>query len=209
MMELTTLKEIWKSPEWKKQSEEFKEGKPCAWCGAIPGDTYTDKKGKTRKLGFSVHHIEKHKWGLSLYNKVKNNLFKDYYKDIKSKPSFQHPVEMSKRAFANRTKFDWHHSHKDEIQTEFQKEKERIIKDYLNITDENVIVLCNKCHYATEKGLILCKKCKKAYHKPKYNQCFECRQNPFMRKSEWKKLEIEHPELFKKTLEDRLNEVSY
>jgi len=186
MNELPTLKEIWKSPEWKAQAKAFSEGKICAWCGAKPGDTYTSRKGKTCKLGFSVHHLEKHKWGLPLYNQVKNKLFREYYRDLKSKPDFKYPIEFSKRTFANRIKFDWFQSNKDEIQANFQKEKERIIKDYMNLTDENAVVLCNKCHYARHKGLILCKKCKKNYHKTKYAQCYECR----------------------KSFEDRLNEIS-
>lgn len=172
-----TLSEIWKSPEWKKQAATYSENKPCAWCGANPGDTYTTRKGKTRKLGFSVHHIEKHKWGLSLYNQVKNKLFREYYKKHISKPVFLFPAGLSKTEYRKQTKFDWEKAHQDEITEAFQEEKTRILRDYMNLTDENAVVLCNRCHYAREKGFVLCKICGKGYHKPKYMQCWSCKQN--------------------------------
>ncbi|MGA7798396.1 MAG: hypothetical protein WB986_07235 [Methanoregula sp.] len=48
--------------------------------------------------------------------------------------------------------------------------------DYLEISDDTVIVLCNKCHVAYHNGLHLCPKCKKNYTKPKYpnNLCYSC-----------------------------------
>src|SRR4030042_1661537 len=53
------LKELWKSPEWKKISKEYTKDKKCSICGAKSGDTYLDTKGKTRQFGLVVHHIEK------------------------------------------------------------------------------------------------------------------------------------------------------
>ena len=124
-MDAPTLSEIWKSPEWKAQAAAFKEGKPCAWCGAKPGDTYTTRKGKTRKLGFSVHHIEKHKWGLPLYNQVKNQMFRDYWKERISRPMFLFPIQLSRKEYRVEQKYIWENSHREEIQTAFQEEKER------------------------------------------------------------------------------------
>jgi len=173
---LPTLSELWKSPEWKAQAKTFSEGKPCTWCGAQPGDTYTTRKGDTRKLGFSPHHIEKHKWGLPLYNQVKNRLFGEYYKALTSKFTFMYPPGLSKKEHREQTKFEWKKTHREEITVAFQAEKERIINDYLNLTDENAVVLCSRCHYAREKGMILCKVCGEGYHKPKYDRCWSCNQ---------------------------------
>ena len=171
-----TLSELWKSPEWRKQAQAFSEDKPCAWCGAKPGDTYTTRKGSTRKLGFSVHHIEKHKWGLSLYNHVKNKLFREYYHALTSKITFMYPIGFSKKEYRKQTKYEWENTHRDEIKTTFQIEKERILNDYLNLTPENAVVLCSRCHYAREKGMVLCKICGEGYHRPKYSRCWNCNQ---------------------------------
>jgi len=173
---LPTLSEIWKSPEWKAQAVAFKEGKPCAWCRAKPGDTYTTKSKKSRKFGFSVHHIEKHKWGLSLYNQVKNKMFRKYWQDKTSKPLFLFPTGLSRKEYREQLKYEWENSHKEDIQTAFQEKKELIINDYLNLTEENAVVLCNRCHYARERGMVLCKICGKGYHKPKYDRCWKCSQ---------------------------------
>jgi len=171
-----TLSAIWKSPEWKAQAKAFSEGKPCAWCGAQPGDTYTTRKGATRKLGFSVHHIEKHKWGLHLYTQIKNRLFREYYKALTSKFTFMYPPGLSKKEFREQTKFEWGKEHREEITVAFQAEKENIFNDYLNLTDENAVVLCSRCHYARERGMVLCKICGNGYHKPKYDRCWKCNQ---------------------------------
>ena len=172
-----TLSELWKSPEWKAQAKAFSEGKPCAWCGAKPGDTYETRKGATRKLGFSPHHIEKHKWGLPLYNQVKDRLFREYYKALTSKFTFMYPPGLSKKEYREQTKFEWEKPHREEITVAFQEEKEHILTDYMNLSDENAVVLCSRCHYAREKGMVLCKVCGKGYHKPKYDRCWSCNQD--------------------------------
>jgi len=174
MSKIETLSQLWKSPEWKAQSKAFSEGKPCAWCGAVPGDTYETKKGKTRKYGFAPHHIEKHKWGLPLYNKIKNQLFRDYYKTLTSGIMFLYPAGISQKEYREQTKFDWEKSHRDEIQAAFQDEKDKILNGYMNLSEENAVILCTRCHYAREKGMVLCKTCGKGYHKPKYDKCWTC-----------------------------------
>ena len=173
---LPTLSEIWKSPEWKTQAKKFSEGKPCAWCGAKPGDTYETRKGATRKLGFSPHHIEKHKWGLPLYNEVKNQMFRDYWKKKTSQPLFLFPAGLSQKEYREQTKYGWENTYREVIQANFRAEKQRFLDDYLNLTDENAVVLCSRCHYAREKGMVLCKVCGKGYHKPKYDRCWDCNQ---------------------------------
>ena len=173
-MEYSTLSELWKSPEWKAKSKEFSEGKPCAWCDAKPGDTYETRKGNLRKYGFSPHHIEKHKWGLPLYNQVKNQLFREHYKELTSKVLFLYPAHLSKKEHREQEKGKWEKQYSEVIQDHFLDEKKRILNDYLNLSEENALILCTRCHYAREKGMVLCKTCGKSYHKPKYDQCWSC-----------------------------------
>jgi len=174
--DVTTLSEVWKHPEWKAQANQFSEGKPCAWCGAKPGDIYTTRKGNTRKLGFSVHHIEKHKWGLPLYNQVKNQMFRDYWKEKTSRPFFMFPAGVSQKEYREQIKYEWENTHREAIQEKFTAEKQMILNDYIHLTDENAVVLCTRCHYAREKGMVLCKVCREGYHKPKYDRCWNCSQ---------------------------------
>jgi hypothetical protein len=173
-MQYETLSELWKSPEWKQASAKFIEGKPCAWCGAKQGDTYTTKNGSIRKLGFAPHHIEKHRWGLPLYNQVKHRLFNQYWKDKQSKPLFLFPPGLSGKEYREQVKADWERNNKEYIKEVFEAEKQRIMDQYINLNDEHIVVLCTRCHYAREKGLVLCKVCGKGYHKPKYEQCWSC-----------------------------------
>ena len=170
----SSLTELWKSLAWKATAKGFIEGKPCAWCGSKPGDTYETKKGKTRKYGFAPHHIEKHKWGLSLYNQVKNQMFRGHYKTLTSRVLFLYPINLSKKEHRVKERGQWESTHREVIQANFRAEKERILNDYRVLTDENAIVLCTRCHYAREKGMVLCKTCGKSYHKPKYDQCWAC-----------------------------------
>ena len=37
--EITTLSELWRSPEWKARSRAYTKGKACEWCGARAGNT--------------------------------------------------------------------------------------------------------------------------------------------------------------------------
>ena len=41
------------------------------------------------------------------------------------------------------------------------------------------MVLCNRCHFAKQKGKILCLKCGEHYHSPRYENCFNCQPESF------------------------------
>ena len=64
--------------------------------------------------------------------------------------------------------------HKEEIDRFFAQQKEMADEEYRSFKD--VMILCNRCHYAKEKGMVLCEVCKRRYHKPKYGKCWECFQ---------------------------------
>ena len=171
---VSSLKELWGSKEWKKRSKAFVEGKSCAWCGAKAGDTYTDRKGKTRKLGLSPHHIEKHKWALPLYKQVATELFNEWYKNEYNQTIRISPVGLTKREQKKQLKDEWINSNREYITEEFELKKQDIIQTYIDLNEEEVMPLCTRCHYAREKGLLICPECKTHYRKPKYKTCYTC-----------------------------------
>ena len=170
------LSELWKSPEWKKAASAFIDGKPCAWCGTEPGDTYETKKGSIRKLGFAPHHVEKHKWGLPLYNEVKNRLFAVHWKKKTASLLFMPPIGLSRKEYREQVEHEWEKENLGLIRLEFDAKRSRIFDEYKDLNDDRIVVLCTRCHYAREHGLVLCKTCGKGYHKPKYDQCWKCIQ---------------------------------
>jgi len=175
--EVTSLSELWKSKEWKKRSREYVDGKPCSWCGAVNGDTYMTTSGKTRKLGLSPHHIEKHKWGLPLYNQVKNRIANHWYKMNRHSHGYEVPTGLSQRETKEYLKNQYINDNIDFIKQQFEETKQIILKQYIDLKQEYIIVLCTRCHFAREKGLVLCKECKKGYHKPKFERCWTCSKN--------------------------------
>jgi len=173
MENIASLSELWKSPEWKKASKAYLEGQACEWCGAKAGDTYEDSKGKTRRLGLSPHHIEKHKWGLPLYNQVKNRLFAAWLKQDKGQWHLV-PRGLSQRERRGYLKNMWAKDNGTIISEAFEKEKQRILETYIHLSPENIIILCSRCHYAREKGLLICPECHKNYRKPQFQTCYDC-----------------------------------
>lgn len=71
--------------------------------------------------------------------------------------------------------------------------------DYLEISESNSIVLCNKCHVAHHSGRHLCPQCKKNYTKAHYpdHLCYSC----FIETAEGKKW-LKNKEDKKKFIED-------
>ncbi len=174
MIEVNSLTELWKNPEWLKRVDEFTKDNCCEWCGRKKGDIYVDKKGKERKIGLSPHHINKIKWGLSLYKEVSNQLFNDWYKNNKSFIFYEIPRGLSKNEIRGYVKNMWISDNRDIIKESFEKVKKEILEDYINLNPEKIIILCNICHYAREKGLLICPVCKKNYRKKKYPTCYNC-----------------------------------
>jgi len=172
--EITTLTDLWNSPEWKKVSREFTEGKVCEWCGRKAGDTYITKKGDVRRVGLAPHHIEKHKWGLPLYNQVKNRLFSDWWKQHKLDHGYDVPRSLAVKEVRSYVKGMWVIDNLDLIQTEFAAAKREILDAYINLDPEHVIILCTRCHYARGKGLLICPVCKENYRKKSYPTCYSC-----------------------------------
>ena len=173
--DVESLTELWAHPQWKQKSQEFVSGKPCAWCGAKLGDTFTDKNGSTRRVVLTPHHIEKHLWGLKLYNKVASTLFNEWHKYNKDSHTYYLGTGLTKREKQKLLKDKWIATNRPTIQAMFQEERKKIILSYLDLTTETAIVLCTRCHYAREKGWEgICPVCKTNYRKLKYPTCSAC-----------------------------------
>ena len=69
-------------------------------------------------------------------------------------------------------------NHFQVLKKAYQVEVNSIIERYLSM--ENTVVLCARCHYATEKGEILCPSCKEHYIFPGYNICMHCQNADFL-----------------------------
>lgn len=65
---------------------------------------------------------------------------------------------------------------------------------------EHAIVLCNRCHFASLKGMELCPVCKKKYKPSRYGTCFDClpdeKKNEVMAKQKEKEDFPENSERF-------------
>ena len=177
---MSSISHSWNSPDWRQKRTELLTKIPfCQWCGKKDGEIYTDTDGKLHKVSLSVHHIERPKYGLGLYRKVAAKLFNIYSKT----PDFQTdidktrvaaPLGLKQKEILEITKGRWQRDNKTFIKESYDLEKAKIIEGYTNFEEDEVLVLCNRCHYAREKGLVLCKVCKSKYHKPIYDMCWTC-----------------------------------
>jgi len=177
--EIEKLKNLRKHPIWKRRAKAFKEGKPCAWCGAKPGDTYvTWKAKKTRRLGFSVHHIEKHPWGKTLRKREETRLFNAWWKTHKNDHGYEMLPGLSGSTVRASVKRLWVRDHSHEITEAFLEAKRLILLDYITLTPEKNMVLCQKCHHHYEKkNEVLCS-CGRGYYNPrKHIHCWQCNED--------------------------------
>jgi len=173
--EITTLRALWRHPEWKRLSKEFLKDKSCVWCGAKAGDTYIDRKGKERRVGLSPHHVKKHKWGLKLYRQVNNKLFSAYWDVNKENHGYALTLGLYESEIRKQVKFLWSEDNREVITSRFEQTKKEILADYINFKEGKIIPFCGRCHFAREKGLIICPVCKKNYVKPRNKTCRECK----------------------------------
>jgi hypothetical protein len=171
---VSTLTELWGSPEWKRLRREYVEGKACEWCGARAGDTYTTRKGETRAVGLAPHHIEKHPWGKTLYRQVRRRLFNKWYSENKALQQYMIPPGLSEREYRKTLEYEWARDNRLEISEAFEEEKRRVLGKYVELTPENVIILCSRCHFAREKGLLICPVCKENHRQKRYATCYRC-----------------------------------
>ena len=175
-------KKFYQTKEWKKASRSYTEDKTCEWCGRKSGDIVTVGDRKI-KISLVPHHREKAKFGLRVYKRLATVYFKEYFKKgahsdeytalwIEAKTSLIPGAED--KDIRKRLRFLWDQKHRGELDEIYGRYKEEKKREYMLLSPDTAIILCNRCHYAREKGLILCKICNLNYHKPQYPTCYNC-----------------------------------
>jgi hypothetical protein len=167
----------WNKEEWKKRSKAFVEGKTCEWCGAENGDTYTDRKGKTRNKHLTPHHRDPPKLGLRAYKKIATKFYrehKDEHSQLRAQAIEGLGDRVEEKDLRKRVRFLFDEAHREEIDELYQEYKRRVEEEYMDLTPEKIMVLCNRCHTARKYGKVLCRKCRENYHNPKYPTCYTC-----------------------------------
>ncbi|MCW4031595.1 MAG: hypothetical protein NWE80_04445 [Candidatus Bathyarchaeota archaeon] len=82
-LKLNIMTETWNTPEWKRKSKEFLEGKKCVWCGS------------TKNL--APHHLKKFR-GLAEYTKIVSKSIKEHFANGKNDDEKQHlNLEVKKK----------------------------------------------------------------------------------------------------------------
>lgn len=175
-------KKFYQTKEWKKASRSYTEDKTCEWCGRKSGDIVI-VGDREIKISLVPHHREKAKFGLRVYKRLATVYFKEYFKKgahsdeynalwIEAKTSLIPGAED--KDTRKRLRFLWDQKHRGELDEIYGRYKEEKKREYMILNPGTAIILCNRCHYAREKGLILCKICNLNYHKPQYPTCYNC-----------------------------------
>jgi hypothetical protein len=101
---------------------------------------------------------------------------KDEYEELFERARSELHEGVEEKDILKRLRFKWEERHRPEIKAKYDAYRKSAELDYLELTPKKTIVLCNRCHYARERGLVLCRVCGEHYHKPKYPMCLECAQ---------------------------------
>ena len=81
---------------------------------------------------------------------------------------------MEGKDLKKRIRFIFDEAHRTEIDALYGEYKKMAEAEYMELTPENAMVLCNRCHTARRYGKVLCQRCKENYHNPKYPACYSC-----------------------------------
>lgn len=179
----------WKTSAWKKKREEFIKDKECEWCGSKKELSIHHKK---HSLPYDLHY--KQVSDMMLRKLIKERVYKPIrreacpgcdsfsiytrrtiapkYRCINCGNTFEQP---SKRETPWITKEDWADFQKrrgEEIKEIVRSQREKSFEEYMSF--EDAVILCKRCHHASEKGLVLCQVCRERYHRPRNGKCWEC-----------------------------------
>ena len=186
---------IYNTDAWKKAREEFirSRGSVCEMCGRRAGEVVKIKtrKGKEKevRISLSVHHKDPPPYGLKLYKKIVNQLFRETVGNPKTRDSnpiwaiYEKEARLALGSKANARKIyeyakkQWSIDNQELVQKKFKEAKQKAQEEYLKLTPENAIVLCQRCHLARERGLRLCPICKTYYYRPSPfypDACYRC-----------------------------------
>lgn len=124
--------------------------------------------------------------GLRVYKRLANKMFGEYFKLGKNKEERKNLYDEAQKSLVSgaegkdikkRLRFIWDQRHREVLNKLYSDYKYGVVQDYLDLTPEKILILCNRCHFAREKGFVLCQKCKINYHKPIYPSCYTCSRN--------------------------------
>ena len=115
--------------------------------------------------------------------------------------------EKVKELITNKSKCNYCDSKEKLTIHHLNKNSYENLKEYLSIIlpEENedyfnALILCNRCHLATHRGMRLCSYCKKKYYFRKYLSCFNCKEKALEVNVDFMK-EIDEEEKFLNELE--------
>jgi len=156
---------IWDTKEWREAIKEWKEGKrgnkkdKCEQCGSVGNLTPHHEIPLRVLLFFKLRK-------LAITKMSKEQGFSFYPSAINKTGGFSTSEGYIKvRVLGEYMKKN------PELKEEANK---FAIEEYLKLNDTRT--LCNRCHYAKEKGMDLCPYCKKAYKRTSYSSCFNCKE---------------------------------
>ena len=71
--------------------------------------------------------------------------------------------------------FYFKQDYKEQIKIKYDEYKLKAKKDYVDLENSDIVLICKRCHFAYHNGMVLCKICKKTYHKRQYPSCYTCK----------------------------------
>ena len=187
------MSQIYSTPEWRSARDKFikDQGGICVYCDRHEGDIVEieDRKGKIKrvKITLAPHHIKLVPLGLPVYKKLCTQAFSEHFGSNGSRNNDEWTglwadaqiilgMYSTPREIRARMKHIWNQKNQDMLKKKYAEYKEQAKLDYLDLTPEKAIIICQRCHYAREHGMVLCQKCKTYYIKAnsRYKTCYRC-----------------------------------
>lgn len=192
-------KKPWKTDEWREDREE-NIGDECEWCGESDADLvmhHTDPKHQ-RNVGWRSTWMdiedemfeasERYKalpgeveevcpacGSKSIYERKTMDVA---YRCIRCEKEFNEPEkersDSAPKEEYYRVKLGWVEENVDEIRERFKREYESHWDDYFDLSSDDVVTICNSCHYAWhENNMKPCVMCEDGYGKYRGDIIFE------------------------------------
>lgn len=181
------------SKEWKEKRAEFIKDKTCAWCGSserlcvhTPGAFSPEEiRSGIYSLAYArfreVYRQKYQKFEQVLTGKHRHKSHPAWHKATtvhKAEPDhtdleeqcIEVLVEDKEEGNFKKLYHEW--LEESGIKELIEEETRKAEEEYSSF--EHAIVLCNRCHFASLKGMELCPVCKKKYKPSRYETCFDC-----------------------------------
>jgi hypothetical protein len=181
------------SREWKQKRAEFIKGKVCAWCGSserlcvhTPGAlSPADLRSGIYNLAYArfkeIYRQKYQKFDYVLPGKHRHKSHPAWHKAStihKAEPDHTDLEEQRIEILIE----DTEKGNFKRLYHEWLEENgiEKLIEEEINNAEEerasleHAIVLCNRCHFASLRGMEICPVCRKKYKPSRYETCFDC-----------------------------------